>query len=254
MRTVELRSLRDHFAAVPDFRGRVESYPLSSVLAMVACAHLCGAPRGRRELKAFARRFTRAQLCALGVRKNPRTGRYPSPSKATFGRVLQAVDPLAVEAALLDWQKQVRGPAPPGQLLAADGKELRHAQGAQVVTLTHPAGQSYRGSQLVETKSNEIPAVRQLLERVAAAGSLIGIDALHTQPETARQIVQEAGADYLLTVKASQKELRQTLAQRLPKPEQLFPPSGAVAPAVGAHGAREESGPQGNPQPWRGNH
>lgn len=32
---------------------------------------------------------------------------------------------------------------------------------------------------------------------------------------TARQIVQEAGADYLLTVKANQKELRQTLAQRL---------------------------------------
>ena len=137
--------------------------------------------------------------------------------------MLQAVDPLRVEAALLDWQRQVRGPAPPGQLLAADGKELRHAQGAQVVTLTHPAGQYYRGSQLVETKSNEIPAVRQLLERVTVAGSLIGIDALHTQQETARQVVQEAGADYLLTVKANQKELRQTLAQRLPKPEQLFP-------------------------------
>ena len=243
MRAGELRSLRDHFAAVPDFRGRVESYPLSGVLAMVGCAHLCGAPRGHRDLKAFARRFTQRQLCALGVRKNPQTRRYPSPSKATFGRVLRAVDPLRVEAALLDWQRQVRGPAPQEDLLAADGKALRHAQGAQVVTLTHPASQYYRGSQLVESKSNEIPAVRQLLERVEVTGCLLGIDALHTQQETARQIVQEAGADFLLTVKANQKELRQTLAKRLPAPEQLFSPSTASAAPLGADRTGKESGP-----------
>jgi hypothetical protein len=245
----QLRSLREHFASVPDFRGRVESYPLSSVLAMVACAHLCGAPRGHRDLKAFARRFTQAQLRALGVRRNPKTGRYPSPSKATFGRVLRAVDPLRVEAALLDWQRQVRGPAPKGDLLAADGKALRHAQGAQVVTLTHPASQYYRGSQLVEAKSNEIPAVRQLLERVEVTGCLVGVDALHTQQDTGRQIVQEAGGDYLLTVKANQKELRQTLAKRLPAPEQLFPPSTPLTAQLGAHRTGEESGSAGNPHP-----
>ncbi len=242
MRAAELCSLREHFASVPDFRGRVESYPLSSALAMVACAHLCGAPRGHRDLKAFARRFTQAQLCALGVRRDPKTGRYPSPSKATFGRVLRAVDPLRVEAALLDWQTQLRGPAPKEDLLAADGKAVRHAQGAQVVTLTHPANQYYRGSQLVETKSNEIPAVRQLLERADVTGCLVGIDALHTQQDTGRQIVQETGGDYLLTVKANQKELRQTLAKRLPASEQLFSPSTTLAGPLGPHRAGEESG------------
>jgi hypothetical protein len=235
MRVGQLCSLREHFERVPDFRVRIESYSLSGLLAMVACAHLCGAPRGHRDLKAFARRFTQAQRGALGVRRDPKTKRYPSPSKATFGRVLRAVDPLRVEAALLDWQEQVRGPAAQEDLLAADGKALRHARGAQVVTLTHPTRQYYRGSQLVESKSNEIPAVRQLLERVEVAGCLIGIDALHTQQDTARQIVQEAGADYLLTVKANQKELRQTVAQRLPAPEQLFSPSPAVAVALGTH-------------------
>src|SRR5712692_52964 len=242
MRAAELCSLREHCASVPDFRGRVESYPLSSALAMVACAHLCGAPRGHRDLKAFARRFTQAQLCALGVRRDPKTGRYPSPSKATFGRVLRAVDPLRVEAALLDWQTQLRGPAPKEDLLAADGKAVRHAQGAQVVTLTHPANQYYRGSQLVETKSNEIPAVRQLLERADVTGCLVGIDALHTQQDTGRQIVQETGGDYLLTVKANQKELRQTLAKRLPASEQLFSPSTTLAGPLGPHRAGEESG------------
>jgi hypothetical protein len=229
LRVGELSSLREHFARVPDFRGRIECYPLSGVLAMVACAHLCGAPRGHRDLKAFARRFTQAQLCALGVRRNPQTGRYPSPSKATFGRVLRGVDPLRIEAALLAWQTQVRGPAPQADLVAADGKALRHAQGAQVVTLMHPTSQYYRGCQLVEKKSNEIPAVRQLLERVEVAGCLVGIDALHTQQDTARQIVQEAGGDYLLTVKANQKQLHQTLAKRLPAPAQLFSPSPSVA-------------------------
>jgi hypothetical protein len=103
-RVAELRSLCQHFEGVPDFRGRVESYPLSGLLAMVGCAYLCGAPRGHRGLKAFARRYTQAQLRALGVRQDRKTGRYPSPSKATFGRALRAVDPLRVEAALLEWQ------------------------------------------------------------------------------------------------------------------------------------------------------
>ena len=235
LRVSQLCSLREHFERVPDYRVRIESYSLSGLLAMVACAHLCGAPRGHRDLKAFARRFTQAQRCALGVRRDPKTKRYPSPSKATFGRVLRAVDPLRVEAALLDWQEQVRGPAPPEDLLAADGKVLRHAQGAQVVTLIHPLSQYYRASQLVASKSNEIPAVRQMVQRVEVEDCLIGIDALHTQQDTARQIVQEAGADYLLTVKANQKELRQTLAQRLPQPEQLFFSSPTVAAPVGAH-------------------
>ena len=35
LRAGELRSLREHFARVPDFRGRIECYPLSGVLAMV---------------------------------------------------------------------------------------------------------------------------------------------------------------------------------------------------------------------------
>jgi len=81
LRVAELGSLREHFASVPDFRGRVECYPLSSVLTIVACAHPCGAPRGHRDLKAFARGLTQAQLRALGVRRDRKSGRYPSPKQ-----------------------------------------------------------------------------------------------------------------------------------------------------------------------------
>ena len=137
----ELRSLCAHFASVPDFRGRVESYPLSGALAMVACAHLCEAPRGHRDLKAFARRFTQAQRRVLGWWRDPKTYRYPSPEQSHFwtgvagGGIRSGWKPRCWTG-----KDRVRGSAPPGQLLAADGKELRHAQGAQVVTLT----QSYR--------------------------------------------------------------------------------------------------------------
>src|ERR1019366_6731776 len=143
-----------------------------------------GASWGRPKAMAAASKTTMSNMAGprrcgsknssptLGAACGPNTCRYPPPSKATSGRVLRAVDPLRVEEALLAWQTQVRGPAPPEDLLAADGKALRHAQGAQIVTLTHPASQYYRGSQLVERKSNEIPAVRQLLARVDVTGCL----------------------------------------------------------------------------------
>ena len=85
--------------------------------------------------------------------------------------------------------------------------------------------------------------MRQLLKRVDVAGCLIGIDALHTQQDTARQIVQDAGGDYLMTVKANQKALRQTLARRLPTAEPLFSPSTTDAAPLGAHRTRKKSRP-----------
>ena len=54
---------------------------------------------------------------------------------------------------------------------------------------------------------------------------------------------QAGGGDFLLTVKANQKELRTTLAQRLPLSEQLFSPSTTPAAPLGADRAGEESGP-----------
>ncbi len=220
----ELRSLRAHFQSVPEFRGRIESYPLSSLLAIVACAHLCGAPRGHRDLEALARRLTQAQRRALGIRRN-RAGLYPAPSRSTFGVLLRAVNWQAVEAAVLAFQEQVRGPASPAELIVLDGKHARASRGAQIVTATTAQSHRYLGSELVEEKSNEIPAARQLLERLDLEGRFVSLDALHTQQETARTVVQEGGGDYLLTVKDNQPGLRARLASLLPAPG-AFPPGG----------------------------
>ena len=82
----------------------------------------------------------------------------------------------------------------------------------------------------------EIPAVRQLLARVAVADSLIGIDARHTQQDTGRQVVQEAGADYLLTVKANRKSYARPWPNGCPHRSSFFPPPQPLPP----HGAHTE--------------
>ena len=92
-------------------------------------------------------------------------------------------------------------------------------------------------------KENEIPAARRLLARTELAGRLISLDALHTQHQTAAQIVLEKGADYLFTLKGNQEGLFQTAQTLMPS---AFFPSGPEA-AKGAHG--QDRGDQ--PQPPR---
>jgi predicted transposase YbfD/YdcC len=59
----------------------------------------------------------------------------------------------------------------------------------------------------VDAKSNEIPAVRELLKVFTdLAGAVLTIDALHTQLDTA-QVILGRGADYVMTVKANMPTL-----------------------------------------------
>lgn len=220
----ELRSLAAYFRqGVVDPRNRYESYPLSALLSIVASAHFCGAPTGPGDLASFAKRLTQKQRRLLGIRRNQQ-GCYPSPSQPTFSRLLLTVDAAQVEAALLAFQSQVRGPAPRQEVVAIDGKEPKHSGGQQLLTAVSVPSQYYLGSRPVAEKTNEIPVARQLLTTVAVQGRLVGLDALHTQSQTARLIVQEAGGDYLLTLKDNQKNIRQT-AQTLmtATPAAFFP-------------------------------
>jgi predicted transposase YbfD/YdcC len=67
----------------------------------------------------------------------------------------------------------------------------------------------------VTAKSNEIPAVRELLKAFAdLAGAVITIDALHTQHDTAQAILARH-ADYVMTVKGNMPTLYRQL-RKLP--------------------------------------
>ena len=84
----------------------------------------------------------------------------------------------------------------------------------------------YLGSQMVDTKTNEIPVARELLERLDVENRLVILDALHTQKDTSREIVLERGGDFIFTVKKNQPALRKTLAKALADIPAGFSPSG----------------------------
>ena len=56
----------------------------------------------------------------------------------------------------------------------------------------------------VEDKTNEIPAVKELIQMLDVKGMIITADAMHCQKETAETIVDNGG-DYVLQLKANQK-------------------------------------------------
>jgi len=222
----ELRSLVEHLKQVEDFRSRIGSYPLWSLLAIVALAYLCGGPRGQKDLEVFARRLSQGQRHALGIRRDPCTGRYPSPSQPTFCRLLQSVSAEQVEAAILAFQTQVRGPSPREGVAAMDGKAVRRSGGEMILSAVSVPSLHYLGSAPVPTdKTNEIPVARELLQRLDLQGRLVGLDALHTQMETACRIVQEAGGDYMLTLKDNQKGIRRTVQRLMAGTPAAFSPS-----------------------------
>ena len=90
-------------------------------------------------------------------------------------------------------------------VIAIDGKTVRGAKSKEgkaphlVAALAHGIG-AVLGQVAVDEKSNEIPAVRELLKAFTdLAGAVFTIDAMHTQHDTAQAILGR-GADYVMTV------------------------------------------------------
>jgi hypothetical protein len=233
----EIRALTEHFKALPEYRGRVESYPVWSLVTLMLLAMLCDAPRGQKDLAKLARRLTQHQRRALGIRPNPQNY-FPAPSQSTFSRLLAGLDARRLNQVLLEIQTQVRGQPPPDELIAVDGKEPRHGPGDALLSAVSVPSQFYLGSALVDTKTNEIPVARELFGELDLTGRSVALDALHTQDQTARQLVLEHGAHYLLTVKNNQPTLRKNIAKALPVPPTGFSPS-ETHPNARAHNRKE---------------
>lgn len=218
----QMRSLVEHLRAeVPEFRSKEAlAFPIAGFLALIALAMFSGVRRGPQDLADYAASLSQGQLRALGFRTKRGTGRVRCPGESTFKRVLPQIDPSALERALLLWQEQVLGPSQ-DKLVIVDGKTLRHAH-VELVSAVDGTGR-WLGTVAVQEGSNEIPAARELLNKVPVTDKTALADAMHTQVETAQQILFEGGGDYALTVKDNQKELVGTLATLLTRSD--FSPS-----------------------------
>lgn len=215
-------------AAVPDPRCRRGiRHRLVTVLALAVCAVLAGA----RSYVAIAEW---AHDLPLGVRIQLRlTIRRATPSESAIRRLLQKVDPQALDQVVSNWLitraaatgfppvEPVRISAnPPSQtcqrVIAVDGKSARggrQADGRAVHLLAAFDTRSgiVLGQSVVDGKSNEITAFTPLLDRVAITDAIITADALHTQDEHARYLHQR-GAHYVFIVKGNRPKLHQQLA------------------------------------------
>jgi hypothetical protein len=139
--------------------------------------------------------------------------------------VLKAVPVLEFQQALWVWQ-QARHGAADGQVVVLDGKALRGSGGTQLVGAVNAQSGRTLGVEAVAEKSNEIPAGQILLDRLELDGTIALMDALHTQVQTARAIVQEGGGDFVLFVKGNQSGLLQQAQHFLPE---AFSPSTAAS-------------------------
>ena len=164
-------------------------HPIHALLGIMAAAYLADAPRGQKDLEVFAKSLSQGQLKALGVRRDTKTGRCSPPDQTTFSRMMSNVNADMVEEVLLEWQRRIRGPVPANETVAIDGKQPKHAGGHNVVTAIATPSQHYLGCEMVEDKSNEIPAARRLVARLDLDGKLVSPDAMHSCQQTARQLV-----------------------------------------------------------------
>lgn len=219
----QIRSLVEHLKTLPDYRQRIGLYPLWTLIALGLLAHLCGAPRGQKEWAIFAKGLSQAQRRALGIR--PQAGGFPTPGATTFWRLMAHINADALEKIFLQVQAQIRGPAPAEELIVLDGKQPRHGGGHSVLTAVTVPSQHFLGSALVDQKTNEIPVARKLFQQLDLDGRKVSLDALHTQDQTARELVLEHGADFLLTAKDNQPTLRANIQKLVAAPPADFSPS-----------------------------
>lgn len=191
-----LGGITDHRSA----QGR--RHRLTPLLAMAACATLCGA-RGFTAMAQWASGISLEVRRRLGGRRKP-------PSEPTFRRVLNRIGVERLEAVVGQWFSRQRDLA--GKGLAIDGKSLRgsvdgNQPPAHLVSLQSHEDGLVLAQVRVSEKTNEIKAVKPLLEPVSLEGAIITADAMHAQKETARYIVEEKKADYVLIVKENQPTL-----------------------------------------------
>ena len=129
--------------------------------------------------------------------------------------MLQGLDPTDLNTRLRSWFCTRTGTVEGRTVIAMDGKTVRGARLGQasaphlLSALDHATGAVLSQARVAD-KSNEIPAIRELLEPLDLDGVVVTVDAMHTQVDTAQRILDQGGL-YVLTPLGDQKTLRRTL-------------------------------------------
>jgi hypothetical protein len=173
-------------------------HPLVNILSLSVAAVLCGA-RSYIAIAEWASSLSKETLLRFGCTRR-------APSEPTIRRVLQKVDVEAFDGAIGSWLSTLL----PSTGIAIDGKTLRGSGDVKVHLLSavvHKEG-IVVGQTRVDVKTNEITRVEPLFSGMDIEGAVVTGDALLTQREIARHIVEDKKAHYCFTVKDNQESLR----------------------------------------------
>jgi predicted transposase YbfD/YdcC len=203
--------LVDLLDQIPDPRKkRGRRHSMAGLLAVGIAAVIAGS-RSFAAIGQWAADAGAQTLLALGARRG-------AAEESTFRRAFAAIDADRLDTVLGAWLWTRTAQVTGRLVIAIDGKTVRGARTKSttaphlVAALAHGIG-TVLGQVAVAAKSNEIPAVRDLLKAFTdLAGAVITLDAMHTQTDTAALIIAR-DAHYVMTVKANMP----TLYSRLKK-------------------------------------
>jgi predicted transposase YbfD/YdcC len=182
--------------------------------------------RSIEELAEWGERAPNTLLAVIGVRRHLLSWRR-TPSSATIGRVLQAVDgdalDRAVGAYLADRHRAVTEPAvaPSAsgrrRVIAVDGKALKgsgrltSARRRLLSEVTHGTVVTLAEAE-VGAKTNETTHFRPLLAPLDPAGAVVTFDALHSVKANISWLVQAKKACCIVVIKTNQPTAHGQLA------------------------------------------
>jgi len=142
------------------------------------------------------------------------------PAHDTYRLVFLSLDAAEMNRRFASWMRDISQGLKLKQL-ALDGKTLCGSGGGrtglQALHMVHAFAIENGiclGQQAVDSKSNEITAIPELLKLLDLKGALVTIDAIGCQKEIAAEIVTRDG-DYVLAVKGNQEHLHEDVQQSL---------------------------------------
>ena len=140
------------------------------------------------------------------------------PSHDTFCRVFGMLSSEILQKLYGKWQEllnQNEGEAL-RKLICIDGKTMRSNKRKEgntnhIITAWNEEDRFSLGQKVVNTKSNEITAIPELLEKIRIKGQVVTIDAMGTQTAIAEKIRSKRG-DYVLALKENQRTLHEDVS------------------------------------------
>lgn len=203
----QLQAAAQIFSDLEDDRvNRGLNHNLVTIVSLVFCAVMSGA-ESFREIQTF------------GQVKRDWLGRFLDmrrvPDHETIRRVMTRLNPAAFQHCAFTWiQQAVGGALGEDDHIAIDGKRLRGSrrgelQGIHLLNVWSVRHGLCLGVQQLEEGDNEIaalPSMLDTLELLELAGCVVTVDAMGTQREVARKLMQ-LNANYVLALKGNQPTL-----------------------------------------------